>query len=266
MPLGQTGPLFCFVVIEFSSLGDRNGSWWGRFSRWILRAKTAGTQLESRRYLSKWLFISISIGIVAGFGSVLFFLGIEWCTRFFLGTIVGYMPPVAVGEGVPKITQARATIPLSKIAHPGPVVLHPDDHLDVALERISTRGLSWAPVFEDGRIAGKLTVKDAIAVYRATLEKSVRRTTELPGDAVVIEARLHAASTLVGKSLREAGLPRDTLLVSISRNGGTIFPRADTRLEAGDLITIMADPSSEQALRTFLGESISQPAGDKQTG
>jgi len=243
MPLGQTGPLFCFVVIEFSSLGDRNGSWWGRFSRWILRAKTAGTQLESRRYLSKWLFISISIGIVAGFGSVLFFLGIEWCTRFFLGTI-----------------------PLSKIAHPDPVVLHPDDHLDVALERISTRGLSWAPVFEDGRIAGKLTVKDAIAVYRATLEKSVRRTTELPGDAVVIEARLHAASTLVGKSLREAGLPRDTLLVSISRNGGTIFPRADTRLEAGDLITIMADPSSEQALRTFLGESISQPAGDKQTG
>jgi chloride channel protein, CIC family len=147
--------------------------------------------------------------------------------------------------------------PLSEVIHPDSVVLDPEDRLDAALERISVRGLSWAPVFEGGAVAGKLTVKDAITVYRATLEKSIRRTTELPGDTVLIQARLSPTSPLLGKRLREAGFPLDTLLVSIMRGGDTIFPRADTRLEPGDLVTIMADSSSEKDLRIFLGEAVS---------
>ena len=59
-------------------------------------------------------------------------------------------------------------------------------------------------------------------------------------------------SPLAGKALREAGLPRNTLVVSIARDGSTMFPRADTRLAAGDVIMVMAEPRSEQALRTFL--------------
>jgi len=56
---------------------------------------------ESTRFLGKWILIGGLIGIVAGLGAVLFTHAIGWSTEFFLGRIVGYMPPMPVGEGSP---------------------------------------------------------------------------------------------------------------------------------------------------------------------
>jgi len=80
-----------------------------RTAKWIDRVRTAGSGFEGQRYLVKWLFLSSAIGIVAGLGSVVFFYAIVWCTRLFLGGIVGYMPPSPVGEGSPIVVpMARA--------------------------------------------------------------------------------------------------------------------------------------------------------------
>ncbi|HVL24938.1 MAG TPA: chloride channel protein [Thermomicrobiales bacterium] len=49
----------------------------------------------------KWLVIGGAIGVVAGLGALLFSHAIAFCTRFFLGDLVGYMPPMPVGEGEP---------------------------------------------------------------------------------------------------------------------------------------------------------------------
>ena len=54
---------------------------------------------ESTRYLGKWLVIGGLIGLVAGLGAVLFNEALILATRFFLGDIVGYMPPMPVAEG-----------------------------------------------------------------------------------------------------------------------------------------------------------------------
>ncbi len=51
------------------------------------------------RYLRKWLFIAILIGVVAGVGSILFYLAIEGATRLFLVSGAGYIPPAPGGEG-----------------------------------------------------------------------------------------------------------------------------------------------------------------------
>ncbi|MEJ2108578.1 MAG: TrkA C-terminal domain-containing protein [Acidobacteriota bacterium] len=85
------------------------------------------------------------------------------------------------------------------------------------------------------------------------MERSIRRTTELPGDTAVFEVKLNPSSHVVGKLLREAHFPPDTLVVSIVRKGNTIFPHADTELEAGDIIVVMADPNKESELHSFLG-------------
>lgn len=50
-------------------------------------------------YLRKWLIISILIGIVAGVGSILFYLAIDGASSLFLGKLAGYTPPSAGGEG-----------------------------------------------------------------------------------------------------------------------------------------------------------------------
>jgi CIC family chloride channel protein len=49
-------------------------------------------------YLRKWLILGVLIGIVAGGGSILFYLAIKWATYLFLGVGAGYLPPVPKGE------------------------------------------------------------------------------------------------------------------------------------------------------------------------
>ncbi|MEJ2247969.1 MAG: TrkA C-terminal domain-containing protein [Acidobacteriota bacterium] len=75
----------------------------------------------------------------------------------------------------------------------------------------------------------------------------------MPGEIAVFEVKLDPSSPVVGKLLREAHFPADTLVVSIMRQSNTIFPHADTQLEAGDIIVVMADPTSENVLHSFLG-------------
>jgi CIC family chloride channel protein len=168
---------------------------------------------------------------------------------------------VATARQLHKVSPDKAgSTPISKLDDKEAVILHANEPMDAALEQLTTRGLSWAPVVESGRLMGRLTVRDAIATYRNTMERSIRRTTELPGDTAVFEARLSPSSPVVGKLLREAHFPADTLVVSIVRKSNTIFPHADTKLEAGDIIVVMADPASEGSLHSFLGtiESFSE--------
>ena len=51
-------------------------------------------------YARKWLVISILIGLIAGVGSILFYLAINGVTWLMLGQGAGYTPPAAGGEGV----------------------------------------------------------------------------------------------------------------------------------------------------------------------
>ncbi len=159
--------------------------------------------------------------------------------------------------------EARSTTPIRKALAPGLVALDPDLTLDVALEKFSERGISWAPVVEAGHVVGSLLARDIVHAYKDTLQRSVRRATALTAGTVLFEAQLSPTSPLVGTTLREAGLPANTLVVAVNREGSTLFPRATTRLQANDVVMVMADPASEQALRTFLeGRScLLPPAG-----
>ena len=74
-----------------------------RTVRRLRRFRASGAGFESQRYLARWLFLSSSIGVVAGLGSVVFYSAIDWCTQLFLGRIVGYMPPGPKGEGAQTI-------------------------------------------------------------------------------------------------------------------------------------------------------------------
>jgi CIC family chloride channel protein len=169
------------------------------------------------------------------------------------GKVVGSLTAAQVRRASPS---ERATTPVRAVLEDA-VLLEPDQPLDVALEKLAGDGMSWAAVAEGGRLVGQLHVRDVMETYKANLERSVRRAKALTAGSTLFEVRLDASSPLTGRVLRDAGFPRDTLVVSITRDGETIFPRATTRLEPGDVALIMADPRGEPALRAFLEGSSS---------
>ncbi|MBE0521633.1 MAG: chloride channel protein [Candidatus Methanoperedenaceae archaeon] len=48
--------------------------------------------------MQRWTLFSIIIGIVSGFGAILFYLGLGAATNYILGGVGGYYPPVPAGE------------------------------------------------------------------------------------------------------------------------------------------------------------------------
>ncbi len=69
------------------------------FFQRLFHLRSSGASFEHPRYLLKWLLISTTIGLVAGGGALIFFEAIGLSTNFFLGWLVGYLPPEPLGEG-----------------------------------------------------------------------------------------------------------------------------------------------------------------------
>jgi CIC family chloride channel protein len=145
--------------------------------------------------------------------------------------------------------------PAAQDLEPSAPTLAPDDTLDAALEQLSEDGVSVARVVDRGEVVGQIDVRDVVATYKATLQRSVRRANALPAGTVLFEVRLLPTSPLAGRTLREAALPKDILVASIARDGETIFPRADSLLAAGDTVMILATATSEEPLRAYLAGS-----------
>jgi Trk K+ transport system NAD-binding subunit len=74
----------------------------------------------------------------------------------------------------------------------------------------------------------------------------------------LFEAQLAVSCPLVGRTLAEASLPRDTLVVSVTRDGQTLFPRASTRIEAGDVLLVTTHRSNETRIRAFLRSGLAE--------
>lgn len=145
--------------------------------------------------------------------------------------------------------------PVPKDAEPGDgLAVDPDTPLPDALEALSEAGASGAVVVEQGHPVGQITVRDAMTTYRQWLAHDARRTTALPSSSILLEATLKPESPLANRALRDAGLPPDTLLVAIVRNGESVFPRADATFQPGDRLTFVTTATSEDALHTLLDD------------
>ncbi len=65
-----------------------------RFSTLETRVK----RFINTSYMGKWAIIGILIGIVAGFGSIIFYFSIQFVTNYMLGGITGFIPPNPAGD------------------------------------------------------------------------------------------------------------------------------------------------------------------------
>ena len=145
----------------------------------------------------------------------------------------------------------RSSLIVRALLRPTTAPLTPEQSLDDALEQLADRGVPWLPVVVGNEVVGGLGVRDAVGTYKSTLPRSARRTRALPEDTSMFDVQLRVDSPVIGRTLRDARLPVRLLVAAIRRDGETVFPSADTRLEAGDVLTVLADPAQEAGLKKF---------------
>jgi len=71
-------------------------------------------------------------------------------------------------------------------------------------------------------------------------------------DVEVVESMLDEDAPVVGRSIRELGLPAGCTIAVLIRGGAPIFPTDDTRLAAGDEVIAFTTTQNEQRLRDLL--------------
>lgn len=154
----------------------------------------------------------------------------------------------------------RAEVTVGEAMNRSVFTITPDEMLDEALEQLTSHRVGWAPVVDVEIIAGVrhvvglLTAADIVRAYRAAVAKDSRLMRGLVEGTVMVETKIEPGMPLAGKALRDANLPKDTLVVSIRRNGEFIFPRGRAVIEPGDMVTFLVSPDGEAGLQQYLGE------------
>ena len=139
-----------------------------------------------------------------------------------------------------------------------------DETISEVLERMANHDIARMPVVarQDGRKAiGFVRQSDlAKAYYQAIrrqrqLEKNREETRlrDLTGQEIV-ELRVRKNSPIAGLTLKEAQLPKESIVVAIRKGGKTIFPHGDTKLEVGDMVVGNVAPGFSQQFKSFFTE------------
>lgn len=102
-------------------------------------------------------------------------------------------------------------------------------------------------------------------IYDALLERDLERRGITPAPTpVVVEYVVSPGAPFAGKAVRELGLPRGCVIVSLRDDTHEIIPQADTRLAPYFRVTAVIAPEADGAherLRTGLAPATRHPAG-----
>jgi trk system potassium uptake protein len=104
------------------------------------------------------------------------------------------------------------------------------------------------------RLGIEMTVSTT-EVILSILEQEIPSDTIVPllrmrhADVEIVEARVPAASPMVGSALRDLNLPQESTIALIIRGGAPIFPDGGTVLRAGDEVVAFTRSSHESELR-----------------
>ena len=158
-------------------------------------------------------------------------------------------------EGKPFATSLR------EVCHKTVHCALPFEPISDVLERMARYEIGRMPVVDPKdkrRAVGFVRQSDlARAYYRAVQrhrqleeQEEARRLRDLTGQEI-IEVKVRPGCPLVGKTLREAKLPQESIVVAIRRGGKTVFPHGDTTLEAGDTVVANIAPGFGPSFRSF---------------
>lgn len=170
-------------------------------------------------------------------------------------------------EGLPPTT------PLASIRKERVFTARQDEAASAVLERMGRLGIRRMPVVterEPDRPVGMVAQTDLARAYYLALqrERSQERLQErlrlrdLTGQEIV-EVQVPRGARLAGRTLREARLPKESIVVAIRRGGRTLFPHGDTTLEPGDTVVANVAPGFGPDFRRLVTERAPEDGAEQ---
>lgn len=184
--------------------------------------------------------------------------------------------PVVDGRGIYVGTVASAVLSSLVVDQPGVALSQAVDRttstvsvaspLSAGIEALTQAGGRWVPVTSGGRqVVGILSVGDLVRAYRQALSANVGRVSQVSSHATVVEERIGPGSSLVGRQIRDAGLPPGCLVVSVQHGDGVVFATGDVTFAEGDVVSALSSPAGVDRLRALL-RGTGQAGGDGASG
>ncbi len=140
------------------------------------------------------------------------------------------------------------------------VVAEPHESLSTAMMRMGVRGVGRLPVVESldaMLLVGIVRRSSVIQAYNRAIARRTRIAEQLrslqqqpAGDVQVVELKLTAEHRFSGQALSTVAplLPDGCIVVSIQRGTRILIPHGNTRLAAGDVLTLLAQREDRSAL------------------
>ncbi|HEY1348432.1 MAG TPA: chloride channel protein [Ktedonobacteraceae bacterium] len=178
----------------------------------------------------------------------------------------GVLRGILTQRDIQQVAQdARGHRPVADLMTTHMILASLDEPLDEVLERLSMSRRSWVPVVDEEihapeklSLVGTLSAADIMRAYRLTLTSDLRRMQGLVKGTALVEVQLQPGMSLVGSALQDVRLPADCLVIVLHREEEMFFPRSETVLQAGDVVTFLVSSQGEEALHRYLKTTVPQ--------
>lgn len=142
------------------------------------------------------------------------------------------------------------------------VTANADDVLWTAIRNMGARDIGRVPVInpETREVVGMLRRHDIMYAYNMAIARKLQdqhraeqiRLNTLTG-AHVMELHIRPGAPIMGRHIADVKWPAESVIASIQRKNKLIVPHGSTDLRMHDVLTIVADPETEEELRALCG-------------
>lgn len=147
------------------------------------------------------------------------------------------------------------------------LVAYPDESIGAALRRMSRRDVGRLPVVardDPRRLLGVLRRVDLVRAYDIALSRRAAlrhrahqaRLDASTGALRVEELAIEPGAACDGRRVREVAWPHAAVLASVRRGGELLIPHGDTRLQAGDVLVVVAEGEAAGELRRLCAKAL----------
>ena len=151
------------------------------------------------------------------------------------------------------LVDGGTTAPVGRLADAEAMTVPVDAALDAGVDAVATSRGGWVPVLDgDMRVVGTLATTDLVHGWRLAMRGAIRRLGHASRETVLVEQAIEADAPAAGELVGDLSWPRGSVLVAVHRGNGLAYPRPDTRLQAGDVVSVLARRGDEATVHRIL--------------